>query len=71
MPPEALIWVCSEILSFMSFTASKVAPCAPKPVDVLMKSAPASDTILLIFAISSSVNKLISMMTFKICLTYS
>ena len=47
----------------MSATSSTVAPPGPKPVDVLMKSAPAAATSVDALTFSSSVRSAVSMMT--------
>ena len=40
MPPAAFICTSLPTCSLNSFTSSSVAPAVPKPVEVLMKSAP-------------------------------
>ena len=66
MPPAAFTFTVSGQLSRISFTSSRVAPPLLKPVEVLMKSAPQSETILHRWTFSSSVSRQHSMITFRI-----
>src|SRR5690606_15226782 len=64
MPPEALILTPGPTCRRMSSMSRNVAPPCEKPVDVLMKSAPASVTTSHMRTFSSSVSRHVSMMTF-------
>ena len=66
IPPAALIFTFSPTYFLNKAISSNVAPDVENPVDVLMKSAPASVTISHILIFSSSVNRHVSMITFNI-----
>ena len=65
MPPAALIFTFLPTYFLNRATSSRVAPALEKPVDVLIKSAFASVTILHISIFSSSVKRQVSMMTLR------
>ena len=65
MPPAALMRTLGPTFLANRATSSKVAPPLEKPVEVLMKSAPASVTSLHMVTFSSSVSRQVSMMTFN------
>ena len=66
IPPDALTKQFEPTVSRINLTSSIVAPPVEKPVDVLTKSAPASTDNLQALTFSSSVNKQVSIITFKI-----
>ena len=65
MPPAALTLTWSSQQARSSATSSRVAPPVEKPVLVLMKSAPESETMRQRRRFSSSVSRQHSMMTFS------
>ena len=66
IPPAAFILTFLPTFFAKSAISSNVAPAFEKPVDVLMKSAPAFVTICHILTFSSSVRRQVSMMTLRI-----
>ena len=65
MPPAALIFTWGATWALKRATSSRVAPPPPKPVEVLMYSAPESDTTRHISIFSASVSIQVSMITFS------
>ena len=65
MPPAALTLTWSSQQARSSATSSRVAPPVEKPVLVLMKSAPESETMRQRRRFSSSVSRQHSMMTLR------
>ena len=63
MPPDALTWHRPSSVSFISRTASTLAPPVEKPVEVLTKAAPASAQIMQARAISSLLSRQVSRIT--------
>ena len=64
MPPAALIFTWGATCPAKSSTSWKVAPAVEKPVEVLMYSAPESETTLHMAIFSSSVSRQVSRIPF-------
>ena len=65
-PPDALTPISGPTVFLIKAISSFVAPPVEKPVDVLTKSAPASLASKHALTFSSSLNKQVSIITFKV-----